>query len=255
MSNSRASGSRSRGGSVVQDKEVEDPMDPISSENASERQRSTGAVSAALPQRETRRDSRSREESLLKVYEEQELELAKTRAQLEAERAQLELERAAKNEINKEWKLATADLNRLHAERNHNHKIDDDYLKIIWGELRYQIKDWAFEHFDGELKSSNVFRVGPSEELAHLAQDVKYWLRSPKARPLVAQALVWYVLQHRVFEVTGHNNGLVWAGLESWKLRAMRMVLRPSSSTTPYCVCVIANSCRNCAWIWFCRRR
>lgn len=215
-------------------------QDEESSGKPSDRQRPNAAVSTAAPlaRKATRQSHYDREEDIWKLLETQEIELVQTKARLEATLAE-------KDEINQEWKRATHDLNRLQAERNY--KIDDDYFIAAWKELTYEVKNWAFQHFEGKIQSP-IMRFGPSRELQKLAQDVRYWLRSPRLRPLIAQAWVWNVLQHRVFACTGENIGLVWAGIESWKLRHLRSVLKPSSSTISRKLQAPANCCSDSGW-------
>ena len=156
--------------------------------------------------------------SLSKTYEQLEIELREAR-----EKLQVALD--GKEEIRREWKQATRDLNKLQAERNF--KLDDDTLATAWKQLRYEIKGWAYEHFDGELKG-NLWRVTPPpKSLTQLVSNLKAYVRSPTHRPLLVQAFVWNRLQRNVF-TDETLSGLIWAGTEHMRFTKLYDLLKPS---------------------------
>jgi len=210
----------------MQTQELENPRASVSSDGASQRRPSSG-TGAVLPvtlqrgqQREVLASSRARDEELWQAYEEQGTVLEETKAKLK-----LALEE--KEEIHNEWRQATRDLNRLQADRNY--KVDDDYLLAAWKELCYEVKNWAIQHFDGEIRSQ-VFRIATNDQLNKLTSDAKYWLRSARLRPVIVQAYVWKFLCFHVFETRAYTRGLIWAGLSNLQLRALGSILTPSTS-------------------------
>ena len=136
---------------------------------------------------------------------------------------------AVNDVIRREWKQATAELNKLQRERNY--KLDDDTLVREWTQLRYELKNWALTHFNGDFKQK-VLKSLPLKDIGRLVRDPEAYLRFPESRQLLAQALVWDGIQRKVFGINGPQNGLLWAGNDQNSFRALRTQLLPTTEST-----------------------
>lgn len=183
------------------------------------------SVISSSMQKETSLDV-AEAEKIFKVLDEREQTLQETSARLKAAEE-------ARDEIHKEWKRATRDLNRLQADRNY--KVDDEYLIRVWMDLRFEVKNWAVQFFDGAAKPAKFKTSPPRSELTRLVQDLKPYLRSPILRPHVAQGLVWNILHYWVLEAPTGGRGLLWAGDHHLHLTKMRALLNPGEYTFIMC--------------------
>jgi hypothetical protein len=163
-----------------------------------------------------RRPSTTREDSLFQNVQKKQKDIL----QLEAELDKVLAETA---EIKKEWKDATNELNKLRAERNY--KVDDNYFIAAWKELRYEIKNWAFQHFGGELRSTVLKLTPTSNQILDVVYNYKLYLGSPQLRPMLMQAVVWHMLSHQVFMGPNTKEGVVWAGYQYWNFRGIYNLL------------------------------
>lgn len=141
-----------------------------------------------------------------------------------AEREQLELDlRNLRTELNQKekellnvrrrWKQAAKELDKTKSsqQRGLHHKTDSE-VKDDVAQLRWNIRNLAFGYFGGEYKIS----VRPEDLTTKIWQsllsfldyglDVDSFLRSGAVRPLIIQALIWDVIDTRIF----HN--ALWAG-------------------------------------------
>lgn len=128
--------------------------------------------------------------------------------------------------LRRDFQKAAQDLNSLQAERNYS--IDDRTFAVLWGELRYQIKNWATTYYGGELKSKfrRMLRSTPST-LTGLVNEPVRWLSSPQDRPYLVQAFVWTELRNNIFAMSGPEKGVYWAGSARTELQTLRDLLHP----------------------------
>lgn len=122
------------------------------------------------------------------------------------------------------WKEAVRELNNRQVE--YHHKVDDDYFISEWQTLQYEIKIWAGSNFGGDFGTARKIPV-PGDELSRLAKDAKAYLQSATLRPALVRAYVWSKLGQHVFNVSGADNGLLWAGAAHESLRKMYTLLDP----------------------------
>lgn len=164
-----------------------------------------------------RRASASREDELSQAIDRKQRDLLDLQAKFDKVIAENSV-------IHKEWSEATQQLNRLQAERNY--KVDDDFLIAAWTELRFQIKNWANTHFDGDSRPNKQ----PCKDIVDLTPNYKAFLRSPLHRPQLVQAYVWDTLKRKVFLTSIATEGLIWAGHGFRHLRGLSILLDPSKS-------------------------
>ena len=170
-----------------------------------------------------RRQSTTREEKLYQNVQ---------KKQKDINDLELELEKVLKEKANiqKEWKEAASELNRLRADPKY--KVDDNFFVEAWKELRYEIKNWAFQHFGGELKPASWSLTAktttkPSKQIKGVVYDYRLFLSSPQLRPLLMQSVVWSMLSHQVFMSHNTKDGLIWAGYRYWDFRGLYNLLTP----------------------------
>ncbi|KAK5107133.1 hypothetical protein LTR62_001691 [Meristemomyces frigidus] len=134
-------------------------------------------------------------------------------------------------QVQAEYRKAASDLNRLQAERSY--KVDDDTLIKAWRSLRYEIKNWAVNHFD-IAPSGAVWKLalkGDRQTLTLLVKDYQIFLKSPTLRPALIQAYVWNELRDNVFRNIAPKRGLYWAADHDKELRLLRNLLNPGLQT------------------------
>jgi hypothetical protein len=152
--------------------------------------------------------------------------------QKDIQELEVELESVLKEKANiqKEWKEAASELNRLRADPKY--KVDDSFFVEAWKELRYDIKNWAFQHFGGDLKPpprslSGKTTTTPLRQIPDVVYDYKLYLSSPQLRPLLMQAVVWHMLSHEVFMTDNTKEGMIWAGHQYGYFRGLYNLLAP----------------------------
>lgn len=161
-----------------------------------------------------------REDDPFRLIEEKEAELREARAQLE-------YALASEKRYHDEWKQATYDLNVLQTDRIY--KTDDDFFIGAWNELRYEIKNWATQHFDDRMKVSSWERPrSPSKQLTDRVSNFDACMSSKRHRPSLIQAFVWYKLERDVF-ASDRELGLLWAGSEFYRYKNLRRILEPGT--------------------------
>ncbi|KAH8724758.1 hypothetical protein GQ44DRAFT_740108 [Phaeosphaeriaceae sp. PMI808] len=95
--------------------------------------------------------------------------------------------------------------------------------------LRYEIRIWSEEYFNGAIKTSSKRpHVHRAKELfSNLSENYNTYLKHPEDRPLLIQAYIWSKLQQKIFSNWQKGCGYVWAGkLGDKKLRAVNDTLR-----------------------------
>jgi hypothetical protein len=135
-------------------------------------------------------------------------------------------------ELRKLLRKNASELNRQHNERTNI--VDDKYIIERWRGLIYNIKDWAARHFDGKPKFSLAKWLKSTEKVHRLVGDPVRYLNDPSLKLLLIQAYVWSRLAEDVFNCTGPDTALYWAGRSHTTLRALRKLLDPGTSC-PLC--------------------
>jgi hypothetical protein len=128
---------------------------------------------------------------------------------------QLEEKQTRYKEIQRKYHLASNELNKLKTESRS--ALPDSEIQKQWHDLDQDIKDWAVQNFSGQTNTTldvlsplRSTRVSP--ELLRLSGDCRTLLTSSKKRPLLAQAWVWYSLEHFVFDSNAvEHTGMWWA--------------------------------------------
>ncbi|KAL6232784.1 hypothetical protein BDW75DRAFT_232501 [Aspergillus navahoensis] len=144
------------------------------------------------------------------------------------ERAQQEL-RQKNSELDvlrKRWKQAARELDRARSQSQGFYQVTDNYLIELTTRLRYNIKNFALQYFDGELKRPRPRFDKPKiwdkymQATTPEPLDCEILLLSER-RPSAVQAFIWRFLVGEVFD---HFR---WAGELGVTLRNMCLFLRP----------------------------
>ncbi|KAL4993917.1 hypothetical protein BDV10DRAFT_197915 [Aspergillus recurvatus] len=144
------------------------------------------------------------------------------------ERAQQEL-RQKNSELDvlrKRWKQGARELDKARSQSQGFYQVTDNYLIELTTRLRYNIKNFALQYFDGELQGprprfdkpkiwDKYMQTTTSEPL-----DCEILMLSER-RPSAVQAFIWRFLVGEVFD---HFR---WAGELGVTLRNMCLFLRP----------------------------
>jgi len=144
-------------------------------------------------------------------------------------------------ELLKEWQNTSANLAETKATISHT--LEDQHFVSAWLQLRYDIKNWAVQHFGGPMPASatRLFKIlNPPQTLIELTRHWKAYVNSDEHRPLLAQALVWNLLQTHVFAARAgvgrpgkEANGAYWAFQDQFHIAHLNENLKPRKSP-PY---------------------
>lgn len=202
-------------------KSLETNAGRVGTASASETQRRSSTASTVSRATTNTQDLTriSLEDNLKRTLENHEVALQEKQKQLEAALS-------AKDGLQQDLNAAARDINRLKSDRNY--KDDDDHLIAIWRDLQYEIKNWAFTHFDGDAKR-NAFPK-PPKLITGLVANYKAYLGSPQLRPLLIQAFVWNTLSPTVISSTKTSSSLIWAGKQHENFNSLCKFLEPGVS-------------------------
>ncbi|KAL4988108.1 hypothetical protein BDW68DRAFT_187438 [Aspergillus falconensis] len=144
------------------------------------------------------------------------------------DRAQQEL-RQKNSELDvlrKRWKQAARELDKARSQSQGFYQVTDNYLIELTMRLRYNIKNFALQYFDGELKGPKPRFDKPKIWDKYMQTttpepiDCEILMLSER-RPSAVQAFIWRFLVGEVFD---HFR---WAGELGVTLRNMCLFLRP----------------------------
>ncbi|RDW79308.1 uncharacterized protein DSM5745_06160 [Aspergillus mulundensis] len=144
------------------------------------------------------------------------------------ERAQQEV-RQKTNELDvlrKRWKQAARELDKSRSQSQGFYQVTDNYLIELTTRLRYNIRNFALQYFDGELKGPRPRFDKPKVWDKYMQTttpeplDCEAFMISER-RPSAVQAFLWRFLVGEVFD---HFR---WAGELGITLRNMCLFLRP----------------------------
>ncbi|KAL4975546.1 hypothetical protein BDW66DRAFT_167051 [Aspergillus desertorum] len=144
------------------------------------------------------------------------------------ERAQQEL-RQRQSELDvlrKRWKQAARELDKARSQGQGFYQVTDNYLIELTTRLRYNIKNFALQYFDGELKEPRPKFDKPKlwdkymQTTTPEPLDCELLMLSER-RPSAVQAFIWRFLVGEVFD------NFRWAGELGITLRNMCLFLRP----------------------------
>ncbi|KAL4903138.1 hypothetical protein BDW74DRAFT_156713 [Aspergillus multicolor] len=144
------------------------------------------------------------------------------------ERAQQEV-RQKTNELDvlrKRWKQAARELDKSRSQSQGFYQVTDNYLIELTTRLRYNIRNFALQYFDGELKGPRPSFDKPKvwdkymQTTTPEPSDCEAFMISER-RPSAVQAFLWRFLVGEVFD---HFR---WAGELGITLRNMCLFLRP----------------------------
>ena len=141
---------------------------------------------------------------------------------LEETEAELRNTQETMEQIRRDWRQATADLNRLKSERSRGAN-DEDLMNLV-RELQYMVRDWCIQHFDGATSLKFLVRrtFDTRRELLELVRDSSVYLKSTVWRPKIMQSLIWNQLCNQVFN---ENKERMWAGSVDASMKAVAMRL------------------------------
>ncbi|KAF4982164.1 hypothetical protein FZEAL_2141 [Fusarium zealandicum] len=139
-------------------------------------------------------------------------------------------QRAAEaGDLRKAWKKAAGELNKLRAMGQGFYQITDQYLVDLITQLRFNIRDFAIQFFDGNALKDKLQPEEPHylEYLEHTTSEKDGYLpylQSPEQCHQVIQAFIWKVLIEEVF------NSFAWVGgTASDKVFILRNMLKPKT--------------------------
>ncbi|KAF2205160.1 hypothetical protein GQ43DRAFT_408044 [Delitschia confertaspora ATCC 74209] len=109
------------------------------------------------------------------------------------------------------------------------YKADEKSLVEELQTLRYEIRNWSEQYFDGPVSNRKKRpHVNSSKEMfGNLTDNYSAYLKHSTDRPLLIQAYLWNKLQERIFSNLRNGCGYFWAGkLGDRKLRPINDTLR-----------------------------
>jgi hypothetical protein len=105
------------------------------------------------------------------------------------------------DELMKVWRDTAANL--ADTKVTISHTLEDGFFIGAWQQLQYDIRNWSIKHFSsspvGLFTKWYKRNLMPSKYLSDLTPYWKLYLGDHILRPLLAQALVWSLLQKLVF--------------------------------------------------------
>lgn len=134
-------------------------------------------------------------------------------------------------DMRKRWKQAAVELDKLKSwQRRLPYQMTDSDLENEVMQLRYNIRNFAFQYFGDELPNrllkKNSKLLKPFLELVLNENILLEYLSSSEKRPFIIQAYMWKVLNGRLFDT------FLWAGHEGNSI--MRLYNRMDPSMFPF---------------------
>lgn len=105
-------------------------------------------------------------------------------------------------EIQKRWKQAARELNKVRSQQQGFHVVTDDYLIECTNSLRYSIRTFAIQYYGGQPPKIQM-RVEMHDYFLKLLDSVPNLmtdLLSPNGRADAIQAILWWLLADSVFD-------------------------------------------------------
>jgi hypothetical protein len=147
-------------------------------------------------------------------------------AQRERMQQELRQKQSELDVLRKRWKQAARELDKARSQSQGFYQVTDNYLIELTTRLRYNIKNFALQYFDGELKGPRPRFDRPKiwdkymQTITPEPLDCETLMLSER-RPSAVQAFIWRFLVGDVFD---HFR---WAGELGVVLRRMCHELRP----------------------------
>ncbi|KAH8647091.1 hypothetical protein BGZ60DRAFT_535442 [Tricladium varicosporioides] len=132
-------------------------------------------------------------------YESRELDWEEKYTELEKER----------DEVRKGWRKAAKELNKISVQGQGFYQVTDQFLIDKTSVLRYSIRNFAIQYFDGEMKQGVKLRPTEYFEafIKPLTQPVyEELILSPTRCSSFVQSILWRVLTEEVFEMPFSNS-------------------------------------------------
>ncbi|KAL8366602.1 hypothetical protein RB595_010456 [Gaeumannomyces hyphopodioides] len=151
--------------------------------------------------------------------------------ELEAERALRIQAQGQAVEKHKLWKQAANELRKKAIAPTASNQVTDEYLIGEVQKLRYTIRNFAVRHFGGppcDMDPDQLENTEWRDQIATIfpeADWIPQYIMSNEKCPSIAQALLWNVLQARVF------GSFRWAGKLRKPLQALKSSLAPDPET------------------------
>ncbi|KAF2110483.1 hypothetical protein BDV96DRAFT_651118 [Lophiotrema nucula] len=104
--------------------------------------------------------------------------------------------------LRNEWQNTSASLAATKA--TVSHILEDKHFSSAWKQLRFSIKNWAYQHFGQRAPAMNSLKKwyktqNPPEHMVELSRYWTEYMKSDDHRPLLVQAFVWNILVKHVF--------------------------------------------------------
>ncbi|KAL4737164.1 hypothetical protein BDV11DRAFT_206998 [Aspergillus similis] len=155
-------------------------------------------------------------------------------AQRERLQQELRQKQSELDVLRKRWKQAARELDKARSQSQGFYQVTDNYLIELTTRLRYNIKNFALQYFDGELKGPRPKFDKPKiwdkymQVITPEPLDCENLMLSER-RPNAVQAFIWRFLVGEVFD---HFR---WAGELGATLRNMCLFLRPGQYQESMC--------------------
>lgn len=134
-------------------------------------------------------------------------ELKNFRRMYEASQAELQQKQQEAQNWRDRHRKAALELNKLKSQDQVGHQVTDKELSEKVAQLRYNIKNFSFQHFEGELPSAKLsydLQQRPHETINDLLRmslnTYSTLMQSRSGRPKVVQALVWAFIYRKLLE-------------------------------------------------------
>ncbi|KAF7536199.1 hypothetical protein G7054_g4716 [Neopestalotiopsis clavispora] len=152
-------------------------------------------------------------------------ELHETRAELGQKEAEISKMRA-------QWRRAVSELNKLKVRGQVVCQATDQEIVDKVEQLRYAVRDFAFQHFEAELPEKQIQdafeTMQSSNQLCLPNHRLHDYLTSPLRRTLLIRSYIWIVLLENVAGL------YYWCGRRTSKaMRAMEALLSPDDDSSP----------------------
>ncbi|KAM0212488.1 hypothetical protein ACHAQD_009789 [Fusarium lateritium] len=129
------------------------------------------------------------------------------------------------------WKNTGRELNKFRANGQGFYQVTDEYLIELINHLRFIIRDFSIQYFDGRCLRTNTityYKTHYAHHLKGIGSERSYYITSPTSCYQLVQAFVWRVVVKEVF------NKFEWVGRDySQHFRNLREGLRPSLDVDP----------------------
>ena len=120
------------------------------------------------------------------------------------------------DEFRQLWKQAAKELGKYQAQDKVGDQVTDSEVTQKARQLQYNVRNFAYQHFGGELntgKSVQASRLELQKSLQMPTDKLEACIKSPVKRPMLVGALLWMFLLNDIFECFWWGGSKVHSGM------------------------------------------